>query len=379
MMMRCVLLLLLLSTFVELQRVEAKAKGSLVPRASALKRRGDGRVLEKKQRERSGEVVAASTAVASDGGMPEGLKLVIGAGGIYAAFLYYGAMQEEVFSFKAEDGSMFKAVWFLQVLEAAANAVIGGLGLKLTGGATEGLPLKIFMMGGTSQVCAKACTSLALASGLSFPVVTLAKSGKMIPVMIGSILLGGSKYTLREYLQVFSIIVGTMMVSLGNKKGGGSSSAAGLAFIGTSLALDGLTGGLQNRLKAESKKRGLKPKPYDFMFWTNLFMTVTALVISLANGEFFTGLDFMAKNPAITSSISKFALCSAIGQSFIFYTISNFDSLVCTTVTTTRKIFSVLLSIFLNGHAMSTQGWAGISVASLGILAEIQNKSGKKH
>jgi UDP-galactose transporter B1 len=162
-----------------------------------------------------------------------------------------------------------------------------------------------------------------------------------------------------------------MMVSLGNKKGGGPSSTAGLAFIGTSLALDGLTGGLQNRLKSESKKRGLKPKPYDFMFWTNLFMAVTALVVSLANGEFFSGLDFMAKNPAITSSISKFAVCSAIGQSFIFYTISNFDSLVCTTVTTTRKIFSVLLSIFLNGHAMSTQGWAGISVASLGILAEI--------
>ena len=84
-------------------------------------------------------------------------------------------------------------------------------------------------------------------------------------------------------------------------------------------------------------------------------------------------------NPKGPTSIAKFVLCSAIGQSFIFYKIANFDSLVCTTVTTTRKIFSVLLSIFLNGHAMSTQGWAGISIASMGILAEIQNKSGKKH
>jgi UDP-galactose transporter B1 len=323
-------------------------------------------------------VVAAAAPTAAKV-LPDSAKLVIGAGGIYAAFLYYGAMQEEVFSFKAADGSMFKAAWFLQVLEATANVIIGGAGLKLTGGATKGLPLKILMMGGASQVCAKACTSLALASGLSFPVVTLAKSGKMIPVMIGSILLGGSRYTLREYLSVLSIIVGTMMVSMGKKKSGAPSSTAGLVFIGTSLALDGLTGGLQNRMKMESKARGLKPKPYDFMFWTNLFMAVTALFISLANGEFFSGFQFMADNPAITSSITKFAICSAIGQSFIFYTISNFDSLVCTTVTTTRKIFSVLLSIFLNGHAMSTQGWAGIGVASAGILAEIQNKSGKKH
>eukprot|EP00968_Pinguiococcus_pyrenoidosus_P029219 scaffold8416_cov267-Pinguiococcus_pyrenoidosus.AAC.3 len=43
----------------------------------------------------------------------------------------------------------------------------------------------------------------------------------------------------------------------------------------------------------------------------------------------------------------RFAACSAFGQSFIFYTIANFDPLVCTTVTTTRKIFSVLLSIVL--------------------------------
>ena len=371
------LIALLAVVFLGNQQVQCKGlKGSLASRATSRRRH-----VEKidELRQESTEVVAATAVATKDTGMPEGLKLLIGAGGIYAAFLYYGAMQEEVFSFKAEDGSMFKAAWFLQVLEAAANVVIGGLGLKLTGGATEGLPLKIFMMGGASQVCAKACTSLALASGLSFPVVTLAKSGKMIPVMIGSILLGGSKYTLREYLQVMSIIVGTMMVSMGKKKGGGPSSSAGLAFIGTSLALDGLTGGLQNRLKLESKKRGLKPKPYDFMFWTNLFMTITALVISMVNGELFSGFDFMSKNPAIASSIAKFALCSAIGQSFIFYTITNFDSLVCTTVTTTRKIFSVLLSIFLNGHAMSTQGWAGISIASMGILAEIQNKSGKKH
>ena len=47
-------------------------------------------------------------------GIPKQLKLVIGAGGIYAAFLYYGTLQEDVFDFKAADGSMFKAAWFLQ-------------------------------------------------------------------------------------------------------------------------------------------------------------------------------------------------------------------------------------------------------------------------
>jgi len=48
-------------------------------------------------------------------------------------------------------------------------------------GGTAGLPQEMFLMAGAAQISAKACNSLALANGLSFPVATLAKSGKMVP------------------------------------------------------------------------------------------------------------------------------------------------------------------------------------------------------
>lgn len=315
--------------------------------------------------------------------IPKAVKLLIGAGGIYAAFLYYGTLQEDVFHYKAADGSKFTQAWFLQALEALANVIVGAIGLTVTGG-TKGLPLNLFALSGGTQVCAKAFTSLALAQGVSFPVVTLAKSGKMVPVMIGSLLFGGAKYTLREYASVLAIILGTTIVSMGNKKSSGkASSTLGIAFVVLSLACDGIVGGMQSRLKAESKQRGVVAKPYDMMFWTNLFMMLTATVFAIAlNNEAAAGIRFCLKNPVIMEKIVKFALCSAVGQSFIFYTISNFDPLVCTTVTTTRKVFSVLLSIFLNGHAMSKEGWFGITLASAGILSELQDKSsggGKKH
>lgn len=317
--------------------------------------------------------------VAPASGLPSALKLLIGVSGIYASFLYYGTLQEDVFSFTAADGSKFRAAWFLQALEALANVIVGGLGLLVTGGSTKGLPLKMFALAGTSQVFAKAFTSLALASGVSFPIVTLAKSGKMVPVMLGSILLGGASYTLRQYLSVASIIAGTCMVSMGKKTSKATSSLLGLSFVALSLSCDGITGGMQGRLKTETKKRGLKVKPYDFMFWTNAFMTIVAAAIAVCSGELVSGINYCSKNPVILDKILRFGLCSAIGQSFIFYTITNFDALVCTTVTTTRKVFSVLLSIFLKGHAMSAQGWAGIVLASLGILSEIQDKGSKAH
>lgn len=326
----------------------------------------------------SGGSSTPATAV----GLPDGLKLLIGAGGIYGAFLYYGSLQEDVFRFVSEDGASFKQAWFLQVLEALANVVIGFIGMQITG-PTKGIPLPMFAISGAAQVSAKACTSLSLANGLSFPVATLAKSGKMAPVMLGSLLLGGATYTLREYLQVAAIIGGTAIVSLGKKKGGGSSSSTmGVFYIVLSLVLDGVTAGFQKRLKTETAKVGVKPKPYDFMFWTNLFMCLTATVIAGALGEVQTGIAYMLANPEILNKIIKFAVCSAVGQSFIFYTIANFDPLVLSTVTTTRKIFSVLLSIFLKGHSLSTMGWSGIGLACSGILSELQSKmssSKKKH
>jgi UDP-galactose transporter B1 len=254
--------------------------------------------------------------------------------------------------------------------------VIGGLFLMLTG-ATKGLPLDSFAISGATQVCAKAFTSLALAYGVSFPVVTLAKSGKMIPVMIGSLILGGASYTMREYASVLAIIAGTTIVSLGKKSSGPASSPMGIAFVVLSLVCDGITGGVQKQLKAKSKEKGVEPKPYDFMFWTNLFMALTALIIAAGLGELKSGMDFCLNNPVILNKIIKFSICSAVGQSFIFYTIANFDPLVCTTVTTTRKVFSVLLSIFLHGHQLSPQGWVGLSVASGGIVSELFDKGGK--
>ena len=107
-------------------------------------------------------------------------------------------------------------------------------------------------------------------------------------------------------------------------------------------------------------------------------MCITAILIALPLGELTSGVAYCIANPEIMSKIFRFSICSAVGQSFIFYTIANFDPLVLSTVTTTRKIFSVLLSILLKGHSLSAVGWAGITMACGGILSELQNKKGGK-
>ncbi len=138
--------------------------------------------------------------------------------------------------------------------------------------------------------------------------------------------------------------------------------------------MDGITGGVQKRLLADMKKVKITPQPYDLMTFTNLFMMIFALAISLVLGEFTQGMNYCAHNPKVFSLIWKFSMCSAVGQSFIFYTVARFDPLVCSTVTTTRKIFSVVLSILFKGHSIPGQGWAGLALAIGGIVSEVINK-----
>merc|ERR1712157_574651 len=88
-------------------------------------------------------------------------------------------------------------------------------------------------------------------------------------------------------------------------------------------------------------------------------------------GEASHGMNYIVENPAILTKVVLFAVCSAIGQSFIFFVVSEYGPLKNATVTTTRKIFSVLLSISLKGHALAPLGWAGIALGSLGIIGEL--------
>jgi len=320
----------------------------------------------------------ASAKGASAQGSP--LELLFGAGGIYLCYMYFGVLQEAVTKFKAESGDKFEAIWMLNALEAGANVLLSLIGLFFQGGLTKGLPYHLFGYSGTFQILAKALFTLSLTNGLSFPVATLAKSGKMIPVMLGSLILGGKTYSLKQYISAIAIIAGTVLVSSGKKSHGadGPSNMMGVVFVLASLASDGFVAGMQERIKGVSKQNNVKEKAYDMMFSTNIVMMVVAFAVSFFLGEIPNGIAFMTANPSILSKIVQFALCSALGQSFIFYTISNFDPLVCTTVTTTRKVFSVLLSIFVNGHSISLQGWGGIALASVGILSELADKmSGK--
>jgi len=299
------------------------------------------------------------------------LKLLQGAVGIYFFFITYGKLQEKIFQFTAPDGKKFTAVWFLQLVDALANVLVGGVG-RFFQGSTAGLPQALLATSGVGQVVSKYCLSASLAAGLSFPVATLAKSAKMVPVMIGSLLLGGASFSARQVAQAVAIVGGTGVVTLSEGGGKGKkSTAVGLSLIALALACDGMVGGVQRRVKAICKEEKKKELPFDMMFWTNFYMAVAALAFATVKSEMREGVRFCRANPSMMSQIAKFSACGAMGQACIFYLVVNFNSVVCSAVTTTRKLVSVLISLAEGDKGLNSTGWAGFGLAAAGIIGEV--------
>jgi solute carrier family 35 (UDP-galactose transporter), member B1 len=97
----------------------------------------------------------------------------------------------------------------------------------------------------------------------------------------------------------------------------------------------------------------------------NLYEMLFAGAICMVTGEFWGGMAFIGKHPAILSPIGYFMVCMGIGNIFIYALQKNFGALTVTTTTTLRKLLSVVFSVFWFGHQLHWMQWMAALVVFL--------------
>eukprot|EP01122_Echinamoeba_exundans_P009916 TRINITY_DN3574_c0_g1_i1.p1 TRINITY_DN3574_c0_g1~~TRINITY_DN3574_c0_g1_i1.p1 ORF type:complete len:225 (-),score=27.10 TRINITY_DN3574_c0_g1_i1:190-864(-) len=191
----------------------------------------------------------------------------------------------------------------------------------------------------------------------------------------------GKGYSADQYLKMGFVSVGVAMVMLKERQdimafvdsvsesvGGAQMSGdhvLGIFLTLMSLTFDGLTGALQ-----DSFVQVFKPSVNQLMFGINIFSSLYLgiMLSTIARGEVWFSIDFISANPEILWHIGAFCLVSCIGQTFIFYAVTTLGSLVCSLVTTTRKLFTVLLSVIFVGHNLTRTQTLGVAVVFSGLL-----------
>jgi len=124
-------------------------------------------------------------------------------------------------------------------------------------------------------------------------------------------------------------------------------------------------------------------------------MLYNNLVGLVGNAVFFLVACFFYEDTTLARVMSDFTLlrdvfliafCGAIGQIFIFLTISLHDCYKLSIMTTSRKCLTVVISAFAFEHDFSQTQWYGATMVLLSTIAEVylgnkrkKEQSLKKH
>jgi UDP-galactose transporter B1 len=310
------------------------------------------------------------------------ITLVFIVTGIYVSYIYYGYLQEEITTTEfGENKEKFSFILFLMFVQCVSNTLASIFAIKITKQKSYFLEgtVSSFSFIGFSYLLGMYSSYWAL-NYVNFPTTILVKSSKMIPVMLVGTFLFGKRWKLREYLCMLMVVLGIFQFMYYRKGyiSDKTNSILGLFLILVSLTADGITGALQDHLLV-----GNKPSTHQLMFGTNFWATIYLFIGTLVTNEGFQAIEFAKRNNEIVWDILMFCIVSAVGQNFIFASISHFGALSCSIITTTRKFFTIFFSVLWFRHPITPMQVLGAVLVFVGLGWDAYGKSStpeaKKH
>ncbi|OUM65550.1 hypothetical protein PIROE2DRAFT_33457, partial [Piromyces sp. E2] len=301
--------------------------------------------------------------------------------GIYGCYITWGILQEGIstkdyVSKKTGEKGRFKYFIFLNLIQSIITSVVAYVYL-LTKGEKVSIPNKGLR---SSYFLVALIQSVAPQFGykslkyINYPTMILGKSCKLVPVVVMNFLLYKKKYPWNKYVTVILVSVGVSLFTLLQPAKAGaaerSNSVFGIVLLLINLILDGTTNSTQDKIFSKYKITSSQ-----MMLWMNVFSSIIMSIYLMAihplgNHELVNAIGFVAERPRIIKNIILFGLCGSVGQVFIFYVLGNFGSIVLVTITVTRKMLSIVMSVFWYHHNLVFGQWVAVAVVFAGITLD---------
>lgn len=303
--------------------------------------------------------------------------------GLQASYLTWAYMQELIMTTefvptpRVEDGK-FPSAAFCVFSNRFLAVIVAMICVKLKHGSVfynNTAPLIAFTPCALSNTMSS-WSQYASLKFVSFPVQTVFKSSKIIPVMIMGKLIKGTKYPMTQYVEAMCITLGVAIFSMASKKpkSGQADDTAweGFVFLLLYISFDSFTSQWQDRVYTKYGRKNVDP--YQMMLGVNSSAIVITTLGLIITGDFPVVYEFLVANPqALTYNIIT-AITSASGQLCIFYTIKEFGPIVFTIIMTTRQMISISISAFLFGHVISSKALLGALVVFSVLFWQIRRK-----
>lgn len=301
-------------------------------------------------------------------------KLAFAVTGIMSTLLIYGVLQEKIMRVPyGPNKELFKYSLFLVFCNRiTTSAVSAGFLLGSKKVLDPVAPLYKYCVVSVSNILTTTCQYEAL-KYVSFPMQTLAKCAKMIPVMIWGTVIMQKKYNGKDYLFAVLVTIGCSIFILFPAEGdispysrGRESTVWGVSLMIGYLGCDGFTSTFQDKLF-----KGYDMDIHNQIFYTTLCSCMLSFTGLILQGNLFLAIDFVSRHNDCFIDIVILSTVATISQFFISYTIRNFGALAFATIMTTRQLVSILLSCVWFAHPLSAEQLIGAVI----VFGSIYSKS----
>lgn len=198
---------------------------------------------------------------------------------------------------------------------------------------------------------------------LNYPTQVIFKSMKLITVMIGSIVMLRSSFAWHEYLSAATLVASACLFSLGDVDVQPEYNTIGLIIVCASLVADAIHSNTQDALLRQHQA-----STSEAMLFTNFFAAAICLVWITATGEITLAMRYCAEDPFIYVLFVSRAIVIYGGVLCFVTLIKSFGVVAATSVTTVRKILTILMSFALYPKAYSNKYALGVLVFVISVV-----------
>ncbi|XP_074359102.1 UDP-galactose/UDP-glucose transporter 5B-like isoform X2 [Apium graveolens] len=307
------------------------------------------------------------------------LKGAFAVTGIMSTLVIYGLLQEKIMRvpYGPNKEYFIHSLFLVFCNRIMTSAVSAGTLLASKKTLDPVAPVYKYCVVSVSNILTTTCQYEAL-KYVSFPVQTLAKCAKMIPVMVWSTVIMQKKYKGQEYLFALLVTLGCALFILYPAAGdispdrsGRESTVWGVSLMAGYLGLDGFTSTFQDKLF-----KGYDMEIHNQIFYTTLCSCILSFIGLILQNHLIMAVDFVYRHNDCFLDIAFLSTVATASQFFISYTIRTFGALTFATIMTTRQLVSILLSCLWFGHPLSWEQFIGavIVFATLYARAFLKDK-----
>jgi len=204
---------------------------------------------------------------------------------------------------------------------------------------------------------------------VSLPVKVIFKSSKLIPTMVIGILFG-RHYSWFQYVAAVLFCVGLVSFSLADARANNVMfKIKGVILLCCSVTADALIPNTQEFLI-----NGLNQSKQKVAFHSNWMSGAMTLLFTLATGEFVAAIAYVTENPKALAVLLCTSVIGYTGIVSFLFLVQSFGAKNTVIVTSTRKVFTILVSILQYGKPFSSLHGLGLLSMTLGVILTIKYK-----